>query len=250
MTPDERKLLEGLFDRLDRNAGAGRDEEADRFIGEQMAKRPYAAYFLAQSVLVQEAALAQAEAKLRQAERPREEEVPSFMPRAPVAGPWGVRPTAPAESQSLRFGSQPGVRPAPAPTAPQAYGQPQAGYAAQQPYPQTMSGGGSFLRGAAQTAVGVAGGYLAAEAISGLFSHGGGLGGYGSAGYAPGETIIENQTINETIVEDDGQDAAGQDSTDDPAQDASQDADYDTDAGYDSGYSDDGFDGGDGSYDV
>lgn len=250
MTPDERRLLEGLFDRLDRNAAARREDEADRFIAEQMASRPHAAYFLAQSVLVQEAALAQAETRLRELEKAREEPAPSFMPSAPAAGPWGARPAAAAESQPLRFGSRPAAQPA---AAPPAYAQQQPGYAPQQPYPQAVSGGGSFLRGAAQTAVGVAGGYLAAEAISSMFSHGGGYGGYGAAGYAPGETIIENQTINETINNDDGQDPGVQDSAD-PAQDAGYDQDYGTDDGssYDDNdsYGDDGGLGGDDNYDV
>jgi hypothetical protein len=59
-----------------------------------------------------------------------------------------------------------------------------------------MSG---FLRGAAQTAAGVAAGTLAIQGIESLFSHhsgfGGGqglFGGGGIGGYGSGETVIEN----------------------------------------------------------
>lgn len=73
-----------------------------------------------------------------------------------------------------------------------------------------MSG---FLRGAAQTAAGVAAGTLAVQGIESLFSHHEGFGGGGSGlfggggvgGYSPGETVIENNYYG------DSQDARGGD---------------------------------------
>ena len=59
MNEQERGLIDGLFQRLsEAEAQAGpRDMEAEKLIGERMAKQPNAAYMLAQVVLVQEQGL-------------------------------------------------------------------------------------------------------------------------------------------------------------------------------------------------
>ncbi len=57
MNPQERQVIDGIFDRLKNVATQPRDPEAERYIGELVQKQPYATYALAQSVYVQEQAL-------------------------------------------------------------------------------------------------------------------------------------------------------------------------------------------------
>lgn len=190
MTPQERELLSGLFDRLKQADRGPRDAEAERLIASELAAQPAAAYYMAQTLLVQDQALSVAQARIRQLEqqagsgRPQAgsasflggAQQPASQPApTPVAGPWGGRTT--------------GGAPAPAP----AYAAPQAG-------PMPAAGGtGGFLRGALQTAAGVAGGALLFEGISSLFHHSGSMFGGGS-GFLPAggpSTFIEENIINE-----------------------------------------------------
>ncbi len=60
MTPEERALIDGLFDRMRSVASQPRDAEAEALIARRVAEAPHATYALAQSVLVQEHALQQA----------------------------------------------------------------------------------------------------------------------------------------------------------------------------------------------
>lgn len=57
MTPEERDLVRGLFDRLAHLERAPRDGDAERVIREGLARAPNALYALVQTVLVQEEAL-------------------------------------------------------------------------------------------------------------------------------------------------------------------------------------------------
>src|SRR5512147_944927 len=145
MTPQERELLTGLFDRLkqcDRNT---KEPDAERFIAQAVAAQPSAPYFMAQLLLVQDQALSAAQARISQLEHQAEAAraqsaapARSFLADAPTTGPWGAyRPTV-----------APQVAPASTPLA--------AGSTLAQ-----SSGG--FLRGALQTAAGVAGGALLFE---------------------------------------------------------------------------------------
>jgi hypothetical protein len=68
------------------------------------------------------------------------------------------------------------------------------------------SGGSGFLGSALTTAAGVAGGVLAADALTSMFSgHGGGFGGggFGGGGFGGGDVV------NETVVNNYGTDAGG-----------------------------------------
>ena len=56
MTPEERQLLAGLFDRVKNAAGGERDKEAEEFIASAMKDSPHAGYVLSQAVIVQEEA--------------------------------------------------------------------------------------------------------------------------------------------------------------------------------------------------
>ena len=66
MTPQERQLVDELFDRLARLENAPRDGEAERAISEGLARAPHAIYPLVQTVLVQDEALRRADARIRE----------------------------------------------------------------------------------------------------------------------------------------------------------------------------------------
>lgn len=197
MTPDERQLLTGLFDRMTGAANQPRDREAEAFIADRVRGQPYAPYLLSQTVIVQEQALRAAADKLQALEaqmqggQPQEET--SFLGHLGKSifggGPAAAPQRQPAPPAGGAWGQNQGyAQPQPAPGGPwSGAGQ---GYA-----PQGAPQGGGFLRGALGAAAGVAGGVLAADALRGLFgghnnpfgiASGGGLGAGG------GETIVNN----------------------------------------------------------
>lgn len=70
MDTNDRQAISGLFDRLasvERQTPA-RDAEAERFIGEAIARQPGAASYMAQTVVVQEHALNAAQDRIEQLE--------------------------------------------------------------------------------------------------------------------------------------------------------------------------------------
>jgi hypothetical protein len=258
MSPEERQLLAGLFDRVRGQSTVPRDAEAEAFISDAVRAQPYAPYLLAQSVIVQEAALRAANDKLQQLEA-QVQQLQQAPPQPAAAGGSFL-------GSLFGGGSSPAPQPAPSAVPPSGpWQQPQQGYAPSDP-PQApqgpwggamaapAGGGGGFLKGALGAAAGVAGGVLLADSIRGLFgAHnnpfgmgtgltdfgglGGGLGagglgnGLGAGGLGGGgETVINNYYNN------DGDPGA-----------AVQDADYGTDDGTDLSSSDDG---GGGSFDV
>lgn len=238
MSPEERQLLVGLFERTKSAAGAPRDQEAEAFINSEIKAQPAAPYLLAQTVIVQDQALQGANARIEELEA-RVKELES----KPASGGFlgglfggGQRPSASG------YAPQGGQRPngpwgAPPPAPPQGYAAPQAG-----------ADSGGFLRGALGTAAGVAGGVLLADGIRNLFSHGG-MGGMGNLGIGAGYTPAGDTTVINNYYGDEPGGASQQADFDnagyDDAGDVMQDADYD-DGGFD-----DGFDsGGDGGFDV
>ncbi len=224
MTPDERQLLAGLFDRI-RTASAGpMDREADAYIQDEMRSAPSAGYVLAQTVLVQQQALEAAAKHISELEA-RAPSAPATQPEGSFLGNIGrslfggasQQPQPGASAQPRAYdarGYERGPGPAPQYGQGQAYAPPppQAG-----PWGAPPASGGGFLQGAMQTATGVAGGVLLGNALGGLFGgHGGGLFGGGLAGGgSPRETI---NNYYETS------DPAGQ-----HAQDVLQDMDQDQD---------------------
>lgn len=198
MTPQERELLSNLFDRLRQYEGSPKEPEAAAFIADAVARQPGASYFMAQLLLVQDQALSAAQTRIRALEKAAEatgkaeqqSAATSFLPKVrqnqadPPQGPWGAyRPSVPMAGSA---------RPQDAPAYPDA--------ASPQPQPTVRSGGGSFLRGALQTAAGVAGGALLFEGINSLFHHGGMPWGLSGSGFLPtsaGPTLIEETIINE-----------------------------------------------------
>ncbi|HRJ69737.1 MAG TPA: DUF2076 family protein, partial [Beijerinckiaceae bacterium] len=58
MTPQEREVITGIFERLKPAATQQRDPDAERHIADLIRSQPYAPYVMAQSLFVQEQALA------------------------------------------------------------------------------------------------------------------------------------------------------------------------------------------------
>lgn len=232
MDQRERQAIDGLFAKLRQleQQAPQRDAEADQHIRQQVASLPAAPYYMAQAILVQEQALATMQQRVQELERQLAERPAAgsggFLsglfgggqpaPRAPQPRPMAPPPAAPYPPQQP-YGQQPWG-------APPAMG---AGYGSPWGRPM-MGGGGGFFAGAMQTALGVAGGMLVADAISSAFSG-------DAAGAASGlahEAGLGELTGAEPMA-DPGPDAVP---TDDPGfTDASyQDAGYD-DAGGDFG---------------
>jgi uncharacterized protein len=68
MSPEERDLLTGLFDRIGNAASTPRDKDAETLILDATKAQPYAPYYLAQTVLVQDQALQAANNRLQELE--------------------------------------------------------------------------------------------------------------------------------------------------------------------------------------
>lgn len=169
MDRNDRTAIEGLFGKLGQAAQAQphRDPEAEALIADLMARSPGAAYYLAQTVIMQEQALHAAEAQ--QAAQPQSQSG-GLLGRLFGGGqPQLARPVvrhaaAQAHDSATQAYGQ----------APRAYGQTPQGQAPRQgsgPWNSGRpAGGGGFMAGAAQTAMGVAGGVLLGNAISGMFA--------------------------------------------------------------------------------
>src|SRR5260370_33799792 len=69
MTPQERDLVTALLDRLKQQGNQPKDTEADALIRRAMAEQPDAPYYLAQTVLIQDMALRNAESRIAELER-------------------------------------------------------------------------------------------------------------------------------------------------------------------------------------
>ncbi|MBB1248170.1 DUF2076 domain-containing protein [Rhizobium sp. G21] len=161
MDQNDRYAIEGLFGKLaevERQAPQ-RDAQADAFIRERMSSQPGAPYFMAQTIVVQEQALEAAQQRI--------EELEYQLASRPAQG-GGFFSSLFGSSQPQR--SMPPRQPSP--MMGQAYGQqPQSGAQAGPWGQQSAHGrpaGGGFLAGAAQTAMGVAGGMLLGNAIAGM----------------------------------------------------------------------------------
>jgi uncharacterized protein len=172
MTPQERGLIDELFDRLASLEGNPRDSDAVRAINEGLQRAPNALYPLVQTALVQDEALKRADARIRELEQELDLEPgepakqPGFLDNmrdALLGKPRGsvpsVRPDAPS-GPWRNTTAQPGGGYGGAPQAP-GYGQ--------APMQAPMSSGGSFLGTAAASAAGVVGGALLMSSFRGMF---------------------------------------------------------------------------------
>ncbi len=177
MTPEERQLVTGLFDRMRNYTLPEKDGEAEALINESVRAVPDASYMLVQSVLVQEQALVEADSRIKALEeqvrsleaQQRPSGAGSFLgglfgsrsAAEPTRGP-SVPVVGARATPSVYSGGQPG-QPGPQGQAAPWQSAPPPGQAAQ-------AGGGGFLRSAMATAAGVAGGMLIAGAIQNLIN--------------------------------------------------------------------------------
>ncbi len=142
---EDRDAIEDLFERLrnvERNSGP-RDVDAEQLIRRHLERHPAVAYYMAQTIIVQEAALREQQQKLAELEEAAKGRSGGFL-------------------DSI-FGDD----------------RPQQSRRTRGPWEQGDAGvrnrggdGGGFLAGAAQTALGVTGGLLLGSAIAGMFGGG------------------------------------------------------------------------------
>ena len=186
MTPQERQLIDELFDRLAKLESAPRDGEAMSAIMQGLRNAPNAVYALVQTALVQDEALKRANDRIQELEaghageqnqsggfldsmrdaifgqnQPRGS-VPNV--RAPGMGGRPVWNSGEVMQQTQGPGQVPGQY-GQAPYGQPAYGQP---YGA----PPVGGGGGSFLGTAAAAAAGVVGGSLLLGSIRSMMGGG------------------------------------------------------------------------------
>ncbi|OAF05152.1 ABC transporter substrate-binding protein [Bradyrhizobium centrolobii] len=172
MTPQERQLVDELFDRLSKLENAPRDPDAIAAISDGLRKAPGAIYALVQTVLLQDEALKRAHARIQELEAahaPEQAQSGGFLDSmreslfgsSPSRG--SVPNVPPRESRPVWNSGQAMQQAQPGygqPPYGQAYGQGQ-GYGA----PPVGGGGGSFLGTAAAAAAGVVGGSLLLSSI-------------------------------------------------------------------------------------
>ena len=186
MTPQERQLVEDLFDRLAKLETAPRDPDAEHSIIEGLRRAPNAVYALVQTVLVQDEALKRADARIRElsgeGEQPQQgagfldSMREAFLGRARGSVPSVPlgRDAGPGPDQRWNQGGTYQSQPAPGYNAQPGYGA-QPGVGAQPGYgAQPGGGGGSFLGTAAASAAGVIAGSMLLNSISSMFGHHGG----------------------------------------------------------------------------
>ncbi|MGY3235998.1 hypothetical protein ACVWZ4_003442 [Bradyrhizobium sp. USDA 4472] len=183
MTPQERQLVDELFDRLSKLENAPRDPDAIAAISDGLRKAPGAVYALVQTTLLQDEALRRAHNRIQELEA-------AHAPEQPQSGGFldtmrdtlfgsspsrGSVPNVPPREQRPVWNSgqamqqaQPGYG---QPPYGQAYGQGQ-GYGQGYGAPPVGGGGGSFLGTAAAAAAGVVGGSLLLSSIRGMMGGG------------------------------------------------------------------------------
>ncbi len=195
MTPQERDLILSLLGRLQQSANQPKDREAEDLIRQGIATQPDAPYLLVQTVLIQDMALSDAHSRIKDLEQqlaaarnaapPQQQPPSSFLAGArasvPASGPWGAPPPA-----------------APGPVWTQAAAMPPAAAQPARPSPLASlampSASSGFLRQAATTAAGIAGGALLFQGIQSLFGphYGGGFLSGMPSQPGIGETVVNN----------------------------------------------------------
>ena len=193
MTPDERQLIASLFDRMRGYALPEKDAEAEALINSQVAGLRDAPYMLVQSVLVQEHALQQADARIKELEEQVRALQTAPQPQAAGSGSFlgGLFGGRPADEPARGSTSVPPIGSRATPSVYGGQGWTQQGPGQQGPGGQpggpfaqaAQPAGGGFLRSAMATAAGVAGGMLVAGAIGNML--GGGHGASASTGAQP-----------------------------------------------------------------
>lgn len=243
MTPQERDVIAGIFDRLKQAADQPRDPEAEAFIAGRLREQPYAPYAMAQAVYVQEQALANLNAQV--------EELQGQL-RALQAREADAQPQ-PGGFLSGIFGGAPQARPRSVPSFPQrgepapagAWNRQQAAAPAQPdpaatqppgPWANQQAGrGGGFMASALTTAAGVAGGVMLGNVLTNAFGGGKAQASEAKPAEAAGSAATEeSKASTQNAADDPRQDAGPSDQA--SYQDAAHEEPYD--GGYDEGFDD------------
>jgi hypothetical protein len=212
MTPQERQLVDDLFDRLARLESAPRDPDAVAAISQGLRRAPNAIYALVQTTLLQDEALKRANARIQELEggEPEQHQSGGFLDnmRDAIFGPTpargsvpNVRPPEPGNRPAWNTGQvmQQGQGPGQYGQAP--YGQP---YGA--PQAPMGGGGGSFLGTAAAAAAGAVGGGLLMNSIRGMMGggHQSGFGDSAGLGGGAGRTPWSSDQSSSDLARDAG----------------------------------------------
>lgn len=172
MTPQEEQLLNSLVERVNQTQLQEKDPDAEALLNRALGGNADALYILAQAILVQNIALEQAKGQVAQLQqqlqqaRTQPAHATSFLGN--LLGRHDQTPPPPVYAQPEYV----------SPPPPPVYAQPQY----QQPQ-YVPVGQPSFMRGAMQTAAGVAAGALAFEGVEAVLH---GLGGFGHPGMGMG----------------------------------------------------------------
>jgi hypothetical protein len=259
MTPQERQLIDELFDRLSKLEGSPRDRDAEAAIKEGLRRAPNAAYALVQTVLVQDEALKRANARIGELEGNAAEpqQSGSFLDSMRDA----VFGQGQSQGQPPRGSVPNSGRPAwnTGQALPPGYGQAPA-YGTPQPPPVPVGGGGgSFLGTAAAAAAGVVGGSLLLSSIRGMMGGGshqsfGDTAGHGGiedrrpwGDQAGGGNLAKEAGIND--IGSSGRGGSGDYASRQGMYDQASNEDHDDDGEDDIDHDSDGFDGdGDSDY--
>jgi hypothetical protein len=178
MTPQEQQMIDGLIDRIRNTQVTDKDLDAERYLQQGLAGNPDALYILSQTVLVQQYGLNQAQQQIQQLQAALDEAHQHIQQSGGSFLSKIFGSSANTQQTQYQPVNNPGYPPPYAPAYGPAYTQPV--------YP---SAGGGFLRGALQTAAGVAIGEMAVESMESLFhGFGGGPYGYGH----PSESVVNN----------------------------------------------------------
>ena len=170
MTPQERQLVDELFERLARLEASQREPDAERAIADGLRRAPHAPYALVQTVLVQDEALKRANARIQELEGGEPSRQPGgFLDsmRDALLGPAQSRGSVPnissGNGQRGPVWNSGGVLGQGDPRQGNLNGNPAAG-----PNGNPIGGGGSFLGTAAAAAAGMIGGSILMNSIRGL----------------------------------------------------------------------------------
>jgi len=193
----ERQIIDELFGKLQQldRQSPQRDAEAEEHIRRQVASLPASPYYMAQAILVQEQALGTLQSRVQELEREA-----------------AARPAAGGGFLGGLFGApQPATRRAAGPTIqgpiPQQYLQ--QGQVGAPGSPWARPAGGGFLAGAMQTALGVAGGMMIANAITSAFDIGAAEAAEPTHEEPPADEPAEEAAADEASFDDFGGDAGG-----------------------------------------
>jgi len=198
VTPQEEQLINSLVERVNQTQLQEKDPDAEALLSKGLSANPDALYILAQSVLIQNIALDQAKAQVaqlqQQVQQARQQPAHATSFLGNLLGHHD--PPPPPVYQPVQQGYVPPPPPPP-------------GYDPQYTQPQYVPAGPpSFLRGAMQTAAGVAAGALAFEGVESILYGMGGFGhpgfGMGGIGMGPGMGMMGGggfeRPVEETVV--------------------------------------------------